>query len=661
MPRKKREAATLAPPDPQLEAVLARIRDARNFDFRNYKRATLRRRIERRMGERGCDSISGYIGVLDSDPTEYDALIGSMLIKVTSFFRDPEPWETLSGRVIPQLLAEKRPGEEIRVWCAGCATGEEAFTVAMLFADALGPAFYNAELKVFGTDVDERAIAFARHGIYSRDQVAAAPQKLRERWFVEEGGGWQVRKEVRRAVVFGVNNLVSDAPISRLDLLLCRNVFIYLDAALQKRVLTRFHYALRRNGLLMLGKSELIPFAARLFEPVDLVRRIYRKNGGHDSVVGHERLLNVLEGGSTDRDGRERVEVTVTEQFHHQVLEAVASAIIATDVTGTVLAWNGAAASLWGRPEGDVVGKKLAALNLPGLAGELLIEQSSAVREGRSQSERSPGTVTRASDSRLTQLEVEVTPLHSTGNEVNGLVYTARDITSVRELELELRKSTADRQNVYEELQTINEEMQSSNEELETTNEELQSANEELQTTNEELQSTNEELETTNEELQSTNAELDATNRELAARTEEINTLAYFQRTIIRSLGSAVVVLDEKGRVKVWNLAAERLLGLSEEEAQGQALWTLHVPALPRPMLSRVRKSVAQNQPVRNEQVEYLLPNGTKGNGTLAAVPIVEAGEAIGSVIIFEDTTRLTALAAEVARAKAEHGRKRRR
>ncbi|HUJ29079.1 MAG TPA: CheR family methyltransferase [Myxococcales bacterium] len=640
----------------QLEAVIERIRIARNFDFRNYKRATLQRRVERRMHDTNTATLADYIALLDKNPLEYDALISQMLIKVTSFFRDGEPWKTMSDRIIPQILAAKRPGEEIRVWTPGCATGEETFSVAILFAEAMGVSFHNAEIKVFGTDVDEKAINFARHAVYPGSAMQSMPARLREKYFTEEQGGWSVRKEIRRAVVFGVNNLVSDAPISRLDLLVCRNVFIYLDTGLQKRILTRFHYALRRNGIVMLGKSELIPFAARIFEPVDLARRIYRKNGRRDGLGAQDRLVSMLEQESLGGSDESRTELAASEEFYRDLLQSMRDPLIATSLDGTVLAWNAGAAALWSRSEAEVVGKKLPALNLPGLSGDLLIERSNAVRDGHSQTESSGGMITR-SDRQIIQIQVEVRALRNAGREISGLIYQVRDVTRLRDLETELNKASSERQNAYEELQTINEEMQSSNEELETTNEELQSANEELQTTNEELQSTNEELETTNEELQSTNAELDATNRELASRTEEMNSLAFFQRTIIRSLGAGVVVLDPTGEIKLWNLAAERLLGLTEDEATGQVLWTLHVPALSRAVLQRLKKALAQKQPVRGEALEYELPNGTRANALLSAVPIVDDGEALGAVVIFEDTTRLSAVTAELNALKGKHAR----
>ncbi len=651
-----------ARPDPAVEEILERIRSARNVDFRNYKRATLRRRIERRMQDRKCKTAQDYIALLDRDPTEYGALIESMLIKVTSFFRDPEMWADLSKKVLPQMLSDKRQGEDIRIWCAGCATGEEAFTAAIVLSEVMGPAFQNQDVKIFGTDMDDVAISHARRGVYGEEQIKAVPSELRERYFVQDPGGWAVRKDLRRSVVFGVNNLVSDAPISRLDVLICRNVFIYLDAPLQKRVLTRFHYALRRHGILVLGKSELIPFAAKIFEQVDLARRIYRKDGKRDAAVSQERLVSLMEQESLARSVEEGgSEVGTVEQFHRDMVNSMRIPVIGTTPDGTILVWNQAAATLWGRGEPDVTGRKLHALALPGLAGDLLVEKSAAVREGRSDVERGTASFRGGGDGREQQFAVEVTALRDANRELTGLLYAVQDVTAFRELQQELRRANEERQSAVKELQTMNEELQSANEELETTNEELQSANEELQTTNEELQSTNEELETTNEELQSTNAELDATNRELAHRTEEMNAGGYVQRAIIRSLSSAVVVLDEGGRVKMWNLAAERLLGIPEDGAVGQLLWTLHVPALPRAVLQKIRKSLAQGTAVRAEQVDYELPNGSQGRAQVVAVPILDGGTALGSVIILEDATRMANLLAEVAALKAGNGSKRER
>ena len=642
--------------DREVDAVLERIREVRSFDFRNYKRATLRRRIDRRMLERRCESVAEYGVLLEREPAEFDALISALLIKVTSFFRDPEMWTELATKVIPQLLADKRPGEELRVWSAGCATGEEAYSLAILLAEAMGTTHPDQECKVFGTDVDQPSIAVARRGLYTPAGLQGVSAERRSRWFVQEGGGWSVRKEIRRSVVFGVNNLVNDAPISRLDLLLCRNVFIYLDSQLQKRVLTRFHYGLRRHGVLVLGKSELIPFAGRIYEAVDLGRRIYRKDGAREPAAWQEQLAGAAGMGGGAAEPAE-VGAPLVPPFHREVLHSLPLPIVATGLDGTILFWNAAAGALWSRSESETLGKTLTALNLAGLSGEPLQEQSKRVREGRVERAEAIGSFTRQGAEAGQRLRVTILPLSNVEGRVTGLLYTLHDVTTQIELETELRKVNELRQSALEELRTSNEEMQSSNEELETTNEELQSSNEELQTTNEELQSTNEELETTNEELQSTNAELDATNRELAHRTEEMNRLSFYQRTIIRSLAAAVIVIDGEARITLWNLAAERLLGLTESEALGQTLWTLHVPALARSVLQKVRKSLQGKLGLRLDDVEYQLPTGGLGRATVVAVPIVEGAASHGAVVLFEDGTRAASLAAELAKLRGKKAR----
>src|SRR6267143_463184 len=436
----KHKARKESPPSGDLEEILRKIRDARNFDFRDYKRPTLLRRIQRRMQDRKKRTVREYGALLDREPAEFDALLSSMFIKVTSFFRDPEAWEDLSSKAIPQMLSEKRPGEEIRVWCAGCATGEEAFSTGMALAEAMGPSFGNQDVKIFGTDVDEKAIAYARKGQYTRDQVESVPQKSLAEWFIEEGDAYAVRKELRRCVVFGINNLVSDAPISRLDLLICRNVFIYLDAALQKRVLSRFHYALRPHGILMLGKSELIPFAARIYEPIDLPRRIYRKDGRRDNALSQERLVGLLEQESVTRKAAEaRHQAGSVDQFHRDVLQSLRLPVVATTVDGTVMLWSPAAAKLWNRSHADTTGKKLAALNLPGLPGDLLIEKTAAVREGRSEREWGEGVLASGSEPNGIHLSIEVSPLRDATGDKAGLIYLVHDVSSVRLMESELR------------------------------------------------------------------------------------------------------------------------------------------------------------------------------------------------------------------------------
>jgi two-component system CheB/CheR fusion protein len=639
----------VAPRRNGLEEVIEKIRAARSFDFRNYKRATLRRRIERRMVETRCKSHQEYVALLDASPPEFDTLISSLLIKLTSFFRDREAWAALRKKAIPELLAAHKSGDEIRVWSAGCATGEETYSIAILLAEALGPALGGYPLRVFGTDVDEAAIAHARRGVYAPQQVEEVSRERLTRWFTRVSDGLAVNKDIRRMVVFGINNLVSDAPISRLDLLLCRNVFIYLDAHLQKRVLSRFHYALRSGGLLFLGKSELIPFAAKTFAPVDLSHRLYRRAGRREHpVLTEERIIGVLEQEDVSFAVRQsQEELSALGEFQRDVLNSVSFPIVCTSLDGTVTLWNAAAARSWQRPESDVLGRKLSSLGIRGLPGDLPAEKAAALREGKIDRQVALTELPDAPDGPRIA-EVEIAAMRDSGREVAALLYVLRDITQVNRLEQELETAREERDKAIEDLQTANEEFQSSNEELETTNEELQSANEELQTTNEELQSTNEELETTNEELHSTNSELDATNRELAHRTEELNVLGFYHRTIIRSLANAVVVVDPLGRITLWNLAAERLLGLTEAEALGQQLWTLRIPILTRSIVKQMREHISRGVAFRADDLTYERPGGRVGHAAVSIVPLADEDKReLGAVLIVEDTTRAAMLIEE--------------
>jgi two-component system CheB/CheR fusion protein len=336
---------------------------------------------------------------------------------------------------------------------------------------------------------------------------------------------------------------------------------------------------------------------------------------------------------------------------------------VATGVNGDVKFWGGAAARIWGLSDKEVVGKKLSSLGLAGLSGDLLIEKTAAVREGRRDREAGDGLIPIPGAADPMTVSVEVSCLRNAAKQLIGLLYVVHDVTALRALERDMRRVNEELRLANEKLQVANEELQATNEELETTNEELQSANEELQTTNEELQTTNEELqsaneelETTNEELQSTNVELDATNRELAHRTEEMNLLGFYHRTIIRSLSAAIVILDSDGRITIWNIAAERLLGLAEAEALGQILWTLRVPALPRPIVLRIRNLLREDRPFRADNVEYDLPTGGRGYANLAALPLLEGKSRMGAAIIFEDVTRFARFAERRLRLKGKAG-----
>jgi two-component system CheB/CheR fusion protein len=564
--------------------------------------------------------------------------------------------------VLPSLLAQRPAGHELRIWCAGCASGEEAYSVAMLLGEALGPAFADEDIKIFGTDLDEAAVAWARRGEYSTQQLTNVRPERRERWFERRGDGWAVGQEIRRKVVFGINNLISDAPISRLDLLLCRNVFIYLEPSLQKQVLTCFHYALRQHGVLMLGQSEMIPFASQIFDSLDRSRRLYRKDGRCAGGLTPLQAAGLMESSpgdaAPDAEAGTDAGLGFVEQFHRDVLQSVAAPIIATALDGTVTVWNRASTALWQLDESAVLGKKLSTLGLMGLSGDLLIEKTAAVREGKSERQRGETSVPDGGDGRPRCLAVNVWPLRDLRDQVGGLLYVVEDVTGFRELEHELRRVNEERQSTNEALHTTNQELQTANEELETANEELQAVNEELQTSNEALQSTVEELEASNEELQSASAELDATNRELQHRTEEMHRACFTQRTLSHCVSAGVVVLDVDGQVTLWNGGAERWLGLGESEALGRSFWTLPLSSVKRATLQRVRKAIEARQTLAAEPVVGAPGDGEAARATLTAVPILDGTRNRGAVLVLEE--RAAAVHA-LPCAEGRVGRKRRR
>ena len=260
-----------------LDALLDYLKSARGFDFSGYKRASLERRVAKRMQELNVDSHLDYIDHLEVHPDEFPQLFDTILINVTGFFRDPPAWEYLTGDVLPRILEARPPDAPLRVWSAGCATGEETYTTSMVLADALGEAEYLRRVKIYATDVDEDALAVARHGVYSAKAADDIPAAARGRYFERTDSHYTFRRDLRRTVIFGRNDLVQDAPISRVDLLVCRNTLMYFNAETQGRILRRFHFALHDTGYLFLGKSEMLIAHTEHFRPVDMRRRVFSK------------------------------------------------------------------------------------------------------------------------------------------------------------------------------------------------------------------------------------------------------------------------------------------------------------------------------------------------------------------------------------------------
>ncbi len=269
--------AQFDPGPQQLDDFLQFVRDARGFDFTGYKSPTVERRVALRMKEVGVATYDEYIDYLELHGEEYAALFNAILINVTGFFRDGATWEYLATDVLPTLIEARPPGAPIRVWSAGCATGEEAYSLAMVLARVLGDEQFIDRVKIYATDIDEEALEQARPATYTSRQLEDVPQEALERFFERTEQRYAFRKDLRRSVVFGRNDLIQDAPISRIDLLVCRNTLMYFTAEIQRQILRRFHFALADHGYLLLGRSEMLTGRSHLFTPFDLKRRVFRR------------------------------------------------------------------------------------------------------------------------------------------------------------------------------------------------------------------------------------------------------------------------------------------------------------------------------------------------------------------------------------------------
>ena len=546
--------------DPAFEDLLEYLKHSRGLDFTGYKRVSLMRRVDVRMQMVGEESYRSYRDYLEVHPDEFVFLFNTILINVTSFFRDPESWQYLAETILPQIVDGKDDGEEIRVWSAGCASGEEPYTIAMLLAEQLGMDAYGERVKIYATDVDEDALARARQASYAPQALEPVPQALRERYFEQVGDRYLLDNDLRRGVVFGRHDLVQDAPISRLDLLICRNTLIYLNAETQRHILARFHFALKDEGYLYLGKAELMLTYAHLFESAGLEQHIFRRV---PQPTLRDRMVVLAQTGDVDA----ATQLGIYVRLREAAFQTAPVPLAVVDREGRLALANEALCEMFDLHAPDI-GRPLQDLEFSYRPLELrsLIERAYAART----------TVTSMDverprrDEPAQHLDVYVVPLPENGAQWLGVSVGFLDVTEAHTLRGELGRTT-------QELETAYQEVQSTNEELETTNEELQSSNEELQTTNEELQSTNEEMETMNEELQSTNEELQAMNEELQQRTRDADQANLFLASILGSLDAGVVVVDRDLSVQLWNRQAEELWGLRAEEVAGRSLLGLDI------------------------------------------------------------------------------------
>lgn len=544
----------------EFEALLDYVKRSRGFDFAGYKRSSLMRRVNKRMQTINIEGYSNYLDYLEVHPEEFNFLFTTILINVTSFWRDCTAWDYVRDEIIPRILANKEPHETIRIWSAGCASGEEAYTISMMVAEAIGIEQFRERVKIYATDIDEEALGQARQAIYLQKDLNGLSSEQIEQFFEKIDTRYTFRKDLRRCVIFGRHDLLQDAPISKVDLLVCRNTLMYFNAEAQSRILARFHFALRDGGFLFLGKAEMLLTHANTFTPTDLKCRVFAKV---PKLNLRDRLLIMAQTGNEEAVNHLSSHVRLREL----AFDSGPCARIIIDMNGLLALANERARFLFNLTNRDV-GRPLQDLEISYRPIELRSCMEQAYSEKRAVNIRDIELQMASGD--IIFIDIQVCPLLDANNQTLGISINFIDMTRYKNLQEDLEHSNQELEMAYEELQ-------STNEELETTNEELQSSNEELETTNEELQSTNEELETMNEELQSTNEELQTVNDELQRRGEELNQANAFLQSILTSLKGGVVVLNRDLQVQIWNYKSEDLWGLRHEEAIKQNFLNLDI------------------------------------------------------------------------------------
>ena len=595
--------------DLSLTEIVQELASRCALDLRGYKSGTLQRRMRKRMQQLSVSSYSDYLEVFRRTPGEASELLDTVLINVTEFFRDAPAWEALRTSVLPALLARLQPGDAFRAWCPGCASGEEPYSVAILLAEHFGKRLPEQEIKIYATDIDEAALNSARRGEYPWERLMRVRPEWRAKYFTGSGATARIVREVRKMVIFGRSNVLSDAPISHCSLVVCRNLLIYFDTPSQREIMKRLHYALDPDGVLFLGKAESKLSDSQVFQAINARWRIFRKlapgqNGGTRAGAGREvRSMDSRKNHEIERESRNR---RLQERY---ILESVPSALILLDAADVILTHNDGAARIWSLGGDSIVGQPI--------HGTPIAAQCPELRSRLEEARRNPQAtvVFRAklrnqADGQEHVIVINLRAMLDDSRQRTGTVMHCDDVThqdALRDTSQQLESTGEELRSTNEELETSNEELRSTNEELETTNEELQSTNEELETTNEELQSTNEELETANEELQSLNEELENMNEELEHRTKEMREHTKRYAESLRSLPFPVMLLDRKEKVQLWNSAAQKLLGIGSSSVVGVDFRQIPLPESLRKIFLRRCQAVLVRQEasvLRNQRVK---------------------------------------------------------
>lgn len=549
--------ATPAVPEEPIQKIFLLLRSRTGHDFSGYKSNTLHRRIERRMNVHQIKRPNDYVRYLQHNPHEIDVHFKELLITVTNFFRDADAWEAL-GPHLETLIAARPANYVLRAWVPGCATGEEAFSLAIVLRECLEKVKRHYEVQVFGTDLDTAAIETARAGRYPDGIAVDVGPKGLDRYFVREDGAYRIRKEIREMTVFAPQNVIKDPPFTKLDILSCRNLLIYLSADLQKKLLPLFHYALKPGGLLMLGPSETVGTFTDLFQPLDKRWKIFCRTESAMGINALPELPARLPVGHEGAAARPAAAppgkgAHFTSLIERMLMARFAPASIVVNEQGDVLYIHGQTGAYLEPAPGQQPRNNLLEMAREGLQLELV----AAMRKcGRTGAEVVKERVRVKSNGKYVHVDLAVSKIAEPATVRGLLLVTIRPTPtppsqSPRAKRLRLKAGDAGRiERLERELRHVKESHQGTLEELETSNEELKSTNEELQSTNEELQSSNEELETSKEEMQSLNEELTTVNVELHSKVEDLSQANDDMQNLLNSTDIATVFLDNDLNIK---------------------------------------------------------------------------------------------------------------
>ena len=551
--------------------ILSFLASRTRHDFSLYKDNTLNRRIERRMTVTRSQSASEYLQFLRRDPAEIRTLFQELLIGVTSFFRDPEAFSFLKEKVLPDLISRKQEGHSFRVWIPGCSTGEEAFSVAILVKESMEEASIGLDVQIFGTDIDPKAIETARQAVYVQNIAAdVAPERI-SRFFAKEEDRYRIKREIREMVVFAEQNLLRDPPFSNLDLLVCRNLLIYLKPEAHARLLPLFHYTLLKDGVLFLGTSESVSRSPELFEPLSKQFSIYRKR---DSVIHPQvkfptgpteiRPLAERRGFERPMDGTEHL--SVAQAAEKVLMKEYTPASVIVNQNQEIIHFHGRTGKYL-EPAPGKPNMRITDMAREGLRFALLSALRRAGEQNREIREQGLRVKTNGG-----YQQIDLTVRGFTEPPLKGcLMVVFEDADTPAEEEKGQRPESAREdgqraEKLEHELMRVRQNYQGALEELESSNEELRSVNEEVHSSNEELQSTNEELESSREELQSVNEELTTVNSELHGKIVEINEAYKAINDALESTQIAIVFLNNELRVQRFTSEATRLTNLIDAD-----------------------------------------------------------------------------------------------